>query len=187
MKNLFLLIITLFAFNGLTQEPPLYKNLVYLMPIKAAKKEFKKNKDDYKTISLGNGVDWKMFSTNFVTNSSGNLVGIVLNDGSMFGINADNAALYITQTRTFFEDKGYTVIHEPEYWYAPTLVSPTEKYGLLLHDADKNIMVSLRVQPHPTERFSYSPVLGISNYKAFVSYMEANKAAIKKARDKTGF
>lgn len=182
-----LLIIFLYPIILFSQEPPLYKGLIYKMPINDAKKEFRKNKDEYKTISLGNGVDWKMYAMNFAVNQNNELVGLNLNSGSMFGDSPETTDLFIRQTRNFFEELGYTVVYEPEYWDTAVLFSEQNKYGLLLHNPEKTIMVSLRPVPHPTERLNYVPVMGISNFQAFVDYMEADDAAVKKAREKTGF
>lgn len=157
------------------------------MPLSEAKKEFKKNKEEYKTISFGNNVNWKMYPMNFAVNQFNELVGINLNSGSMFGDSPEDTDLFIRQSRNFFEEKGYTVVHEPEYWHSAVLFSENNKYGLLLHNPEKTIMVSLRPLPHPTESLRYVPVMGISNYQAFVDYMDADDANVKAAREKTGF
>lgn len=187
MQKIILLYILLIVTALHAQNTPLYKGLLYKMPLSEAKKEFRKNKDQYKVISLGNGVDWRMYPMNFAVNGNSELVGINLNSGAMFGESSENTKIYLTQTRQFLEDKGYTVIHEPDYWNFPLLFSDANKYGLLLHDPDKNVMISIRSVPHPTEHLRFVPVMGISNYDAFVKYMETDKEAVQKQRDKTGF
>ncbi|SDT15685.1 hypothetical protein SAMN05192545_2897 [Maribacter dokdonensis] len=188
MRILLSIVLLFFISFGFAQSgTPLYKGLMYKMKISDAKKEYRKNKEDYKVISLGNGVDWYMYPLNFSANADNQLVGLTLNSGSLYGNEPETVAAYLSQSFEFFIDKNYTIVHEPDYWDNPLLFDATNKYGLLMHDPDKTIMVSMRAVRHNTEVYNFVPVLAISNYEAFINYMSSESEKVNQIRGKTGF
>lgn len=155
------------------------------MPINEAKKELKKNKSDYSDISFGNGVKWRIFKQNFTVINE-QLHGLMLvPKGALFGLDHESAKVYLQNSKLFFESKDYEVFWEPDNWNIPVFFEATNKYGLLMNDAEKTIMIELR--PVEISAGSYTVNLGVSNYDAFLKYMQAKEKAIKKVQDKTGF
>ena len=183
-----LIVIYLFIISGVMvaqDYPALYKGLIYKMPIDAAKKEFKQHKDLYVDISFGNGVEWRLYTQNFgVVNDS--LTSLVLKPkGALLGLTHEAAKVYLNNSFEFFTKRGYQVIKEPQFWNVPIYFDATNKFGLVMHNPDKTVVVELRsVQLTGT---SYLVNLGISNYDAFLRFLTNDEAAVNNQQNQTGF
>jgi len=188
MKKVKLVILlTIFLSNlSFSQEmKPLYKGLLYNMPIENAKKELKKNIQDYNNISFGNGIVWEI-SEPYLIESNGKLSGLgLLPKNKILGLKHENAKVYLQNSRKFFESKGYIVLKEPDNWDIPVLFSQNNLFGLLLHNPDKSIMIDLRSIKSVDS--NYIVILTIMNYDIYIKGLDAMKNQVKKEQDNTGF
>jgi hypothetical protein len=186
MKRLVLILVSLFFLSfSQEEELTLYKGLYYGMPIKNAKKEHKKNKSEYINIDLGDGIIWEL-RRNGLVDLKGKLTMLVMQPkGFTFGMSNEEGEIYLKKTRLFFEDNGYSLISEPEYWDSPILFSPYNKMGLLLGNEDKGLMIELR--PVTITGASYAVNMGVYNLEDYKKALEAEKTAKKDIKKKSGF
>jgi hypothetical protein len=191
MKRLSLLSALIFiSISAFSQESiPLYKGLYYNMSLDQAKKEFKNHGEEYKNISFGDGVVWRLFKQNFhVVNDE--LKGLVLTpQGYGFGMSHENAKVYLTNSKEFFVSKDYSIFKEPLNWDVPIFFSPQNKTGLVLIDPEQKIVVELRsrefIGSGPEQL--YYVTLTINNYDNYMNYLNESEEEKKAKQDKTGF
>jgi hypothetical protein len=185
--TIILLFISSFCFSQ--DSDALYKGLYFNMPIQEAFKEFEENNGDYKDISFGDGVVWRLFKQN-LNSVEDKLEGLVLTpQGSTYGMNQDNAKVYLTNSKQFLVSKDYTVFKEPIAWNVPVLFSPSNKTGLVLIDPDQKMVVELRsseIIGSGTEKL-YNVTLTINNYANYMKNIIATEEKNKSEQDKTGF
>ena len=142
MKKILITFLMLFAVNSYSQS--IYKGLEYGMSKVEAKKEFKKNKDTYISVDLGNGFLYRIYQQNFIYDND-KLVGILFNPkGAGLGQTYDSAKSYLIHTRNFFESLGYETFIDNQWWNAPlNYVKSGSKWGLVLNKKDKSIIVQM--------------------------------------------
>lgn len=182
MRNLILL--AAFQFLSLSvSSQSIYKGLEFGMSKKEAAKEFKENKDTYINIDLGNNFLYRIYRQNFKYSSEG-LVGVLLSPkGSALGQSYDHAVSYLEYTRSFFEDLGYEILSEPEYWNAP--LSFNSKYGLLMVNPDETTIIQL--YPVSYGSSNYLVNLEIYNYPQFMEWYDAAQKIQEEKAMKSGF
>ena len=156
----------------------IFKGFEYEMSRSEAKKEFKKNKEAYTSIDIGNGFLYRTYTKNFVYGNE-KLVGILLTPkGSAFGQSYDLAANYLTHTRGFFESLGYETFIDNEWWNAPVnYVASGSKWGLVLNKKDKSTIVQMYpISYNLSGRTVYLVKLMVWNYDWWMnSYNEETK------------
>ena len=192
MKELKTLIITLIflQINNISfsqENTPLYKGLLYKMAINDAKKEFKKDKEEYTNISFGDGVSWRMYTQNFHSFDNKLTALILTPKGYPFGMDHELAEVNLIKSKEFFISKGYSVFGEPKNWDIPVLFSPHNKSGLLLFDPNKTIFVELRSVLLSELDLTYVVNLVINNYDNYLNYLESQEQIKKSEQDNTGF
>lgn len=184
MKTFLLIISMLLLENCFTQT--IFKGLKYNMTESEAKKEFRANKDQYDNVDFGNGFVWRLYQQNFLYVDD-KLVGVLFSPkGGGFGQSHNNVINYLEFSRSFFENKGYTVIFEPEAWQYPTLFN--SKYGLLLQNEDKTIIVQLNPSTY-TVNYStgYIAYMKVINYEFFMKAYEMGNQILKEKSENSGF
>lgn len=163
-----------------------FKGLNYHMRPGEAKNEFKKNKLEYDNVDFGNGFVWRIYQQNFMYDEIG-LVGVLFSPkGAALGLSHDGATSYLEFSRAFFENKGYTVFFEPDYWQYP--INFKAKYGLLMHDAEKKIVVQL----YPYKGYSgtnwfYSAYMKVMNYDWFMNDFNNQTKILQEKSNNSGF
>lgn len=182
-----LLLISVFAvMSSSLFAQSIFKGLEYGMSKTEAKKEYKTNKAEYDNVDFGNGFRWRAFHQNFIIVNN-DLVGILFTTkGTLLGLSHDGATSYLEYSRAFFEKKGYTVFLEPEYWQYP--VNFRSKYGLLMHDEDKSIVVQL----YPGSGYAngtsvYFAYMKVLNYEWFMNEFQAQKEINEEKSENSGF
>ena len=188
MNKLGLIVMLLFfTINSFSQS--IFKGLEYGMSEKDAKKEFKKNKDDYINIDIGNGFSYRIYRQNFLYDNK-KLVGILLSPkGYAFGQSYDTAKSFLTYTRAFFEDLGYETFIDNKWWNAPENFSKSNsKWGLVLNNKDKSKIIHMYpIKYQQSGSTKYLVKLTVWNYETWVGfYNEANKKQAEKSK-KSGF
>lgn len=185
MKSILLIIISvMFAVDCFSQT--IFKGLNYNMSVSEAKKEFKTNKEQYDNVDFGNGFVWRIFPQNFIY-KNGNLVGVLFQPkGALLGLSHTGTTSYLEFSRSFFEIKGYKVFFEPEYWQYP--LNFNSKYGLLMQNEDKTIIVQL----YPFKWFYsgttyYSAYMKVLNYAWFMNEYEKQNQILKDKSENSGF
>lgn len=163
----------------------LYKGLLYDMPKKDAIKEFRSNKNLYNEISFGNGIVWSINKQNFTIRNDKLKALMLTPKSAIFGLSHDNAQVYLKNSFDFFNSKGYNIIIEPDYWDSPILYSSNNKFGLIMSNPDKTIVIELRSVRITAN--SYTVNLGISNYQAYMNYLDNLEDVEIKQQNKTGF
>ena len=187
MKNLFLLLLTLiFISNSYGQS--IYKGLELGMSKSDAKKEFKKNKDDYTTVDIGNGFLYRIYRQNFIYDN-GRLVGITLNPkGSALGMSYDRTKRYLTNTRRFFESLNYATFIESEWYNAPiNYIKSGSKWGLVLTKEDKTKIVQMYPMSMGSTSSNYFVKLIIWDYSTWMGYYDAETETQQTKADESGF
>jgi hypothetical protein len=151
-----------------------------------AKSEFKKNKELYDSVDFGNGFVWRTYTQNFIFQNDSLVVVLMTPKGSALGLSNDGVASYLEFSRTFFQDKGYQVFFEPEYWQYP--LNFRSKYGLLLYNPDKTIMVHLYPLTYKVGyNTSFTACLKIMNYPWFLKTWEAGNKELQQKSENSGF
>jgi len=164
----------------------IFKGLETGMSKKEAKAEFRANKDDYINIEIGNGFAYRIYQQNFGYVNDG-LVSILLTPkGFTMGQGYSEAVSYLDFSNTFFQNLDYKEFFRPEYWNAPQSFS--SKYGLLLYNPEKTIMV----QMYPTKYKAGSTTaflvkLHIYNYNQFMEWYDKEHEAQEEIAEKSGF
>ena len=183
MKQVYFIYILLFSLNGFSQ--PIYKGLLYGMTKSQAKKEFYSNKEDYTNIDLGNGFIWRMYHQNFIYDNG--LAGILCTPKrGALGVSHENTMGYLEFTSAFFIKKGYKIFHEPQNWQYPELFR--SKYGLLLENPDRTVMVMLYpFKQTSSNNIFYQPHLKVFNYDWFIDQYETGQKEVEEKQDKSGF
>ena len=162
------LLVILFVGVYSAHSQTLFKGLEYGMTKSEAKSEFRKNKEDYNDIDVGNGFKYRLYHQNFEYWEEDKLTAITFSPkGGAMGISYDNAVGYLNYSKSFFEALGYTVFFEPNYWNAP--LNFKSKYGLLMESQDKTKMVQLF--PTVTKAYGsniYNVVLKLYEYDVYM-------------------
>tara|TARA_B100002019_G_scaffold271268_1_gene265535 strand:- start:302 stop:853 length:552 start_codon:yes stop_codon:yes gene_type:complete len=183
MKKILVTLLILSAVNSYSQS--IYKGLEYGMSKVEAKKEFKKNKDTYISVDLGNGFLYRIYQQNFIYDND-KLVGILFNPkGAGLGQTYDGAKSYLIHTRSFFESLGYETFIDNQWWNAPlNYVKSGSKWGLVLNKKDKSIIV----QMFPVAMGnSYLVNLRIWHYDTWMGYYDAENKVQEIKADESGF
>jgi len=187
--TLTIIVLCIFHFSFSQDHDTLYKGLYFNMPVAEAKKEFKENNGDYRDISFGDDIVWRLLQQNFQSVED-KLKGLVLTpQQSPNGMNQDNAKVFLTSSKQFFISKDYTVFKEPIAWNVPVLFSASNKTGLVLLDPHQKIVVELRsseIISSGTEKL-YNVTLTINNYANYMNNIIATDEKNKSEQDKTGF
>lgn len=169
-----------------TFAQPIFKGLESGMTKKEAQQEFRENKDDYTSIDVGNGFEYRIYQQNFQYQDN-ELVGILLTPkGSAMGQNYNEAVSFLEYSKSFFDSLNYSEFFVPEFWNAP--VNFGAKYGLLMHNPEKTVMLQL----YPTSYMvgntrSYLVKLHLYKYDQFLEWYETEKAKQEDLADKSGF
>ena len=184
MKHISILI-GLILFSSIASGQSIYKGLTYEMSPDEAKQEYKSNKDDYKSIDLGNGFVYRTYRQNFEYQNN-RLVGLLLTPkGSALGQSYRSAKNHLIYTRNFFEDLGYTTFIDNKWWNAPhNYVNSGSKYGLVLRNREKDRIIQL----YPVEvQNNFLVHLQIWHYDTWMGlYKRSNKQRNEKVED-SGF
>ncbi|WP_159523781.1 hypothetical protein [Sunxiuqinia indica] len=186
MKHYLLLIfVTIFIPSSVFSQT-IYKGFEYGMSKGEAKREFKKNKDDYTAVDLGNGFVWRTYPQNLLMSGDSLAVVWFTPKGTALGMSHDNVVSYLEFTRAFFELKDYQLFFEPEYWQYP--VNFNAKYGLLLSNPDKTIMVQLYPSSAKVgHNTTYFANLKVMNYDWFMSIYKENLNVLDEKSAESGF
>lgn len=188
MNKIMLIIIAFLVMNNSFSQS-IFKGLEYGMSEKEAKKEFKKNKQDYINVDIGNGFLYRIYRQNFVFDKN-KLVGILLTPkGSTFGQSYDSAKNYLTHTRTFFENLEYETFIENKWWNAPLNYSKSSsKWGLILNKKDKSTIIQMYpINYQISGTTKYLVKLMIWNYDTWIGYYNKEKKIQEKKSKKSGF
>jgi hypothetical protein len=153
-----------------------------------AKKEFKKNKDDYKTVDIGNGVLYRIYRQNFIYKNN-KLAAVTLNPkGSAFGMSYDLTRNYLTMTRSFFESLNYQTFIENKWYNAPiNYLKSSSKWGLVLNKEDKSTIVQMYPMSMGAGSGSYLVKLIIWEYNTWMGFYDADAEVQKSKAKKSGF
>lgn len=184
-KNIYISIMAI-VFGLSASSQTIFKGLEYGMTADEAITEFKKNKDKYDAVDLGNGFVWRTFKRGFLYDSDG-LVGVSFNaKGGALGIGHDATTQYLEYTRAAFESKSYVLFFEPDYWQYPLNFS--SKYGLLMSSPDKSIMVQLYPVTQGTAYGNlYLPILKVMNYDWFMAQWDKGHEVNAEKIENSGF
>ena len=185
IKYITFTLILVFTVDSYSQS--IYKGLTYGMTKAEAKKEFKKNKDNYKSVDIGNGFLYRIYRQNFIYDNN-RLVGVTLNPkGSTFGMTYDLTKSYLTSTRKFFESLNYQTFIENEWYNAPiNYLKSGSKWGLVLNKGDKTKIV----QMYPMSMGStsnYIVKLIIWDYNTWMGYYNSETKVQEKKAEESGF
>ncbi|MBI9038094.1 MAG: hypothetical protein JEY97_08175 [Bacteroidales bacterium] len=167
----------------------IYKGLEYGMSKSEANKEFKKNKEAYTTVDLGNGFLYRIYKQNFEYDNN-RLVGILLTPkGAAFGQTYESSKNYLIHTRGFFEKLGYETFLENEWWNAPVnYVKSGSKWGLILNKKDKSTIVQMYPISYELSGSTvYLVKLMIWNYDTWIGYYNKEKEVQNKKAKDSGF
>ena len=185
MKYLITLLFFLFSLNLFSQS--IYLGLKNGMSKSEAKKEFKTNNEQYTNVDLGNGFVWRANQKNFIYNKNNLLTGVWFLPKSFGGwVSHDNAISYLEFTRSFFESKDYKLFFEPDYWQYPENFN--SKYGLLMYNPEKTIMVQLYpFKYNVSGTMSYSAYMKVLNYDWFMKTYKEQENIKHAKQESTGF
>lgn len=185
MRKIFPLFLLLFM-CFLAAGQSIYRGLNFGMSQKEAKSEFKTNKDQYDAADFGNGFVWRAFTQNFIYANDSLMAVLMTPKGAALGLSHDGATSYLEFSKAFFENKGYQVFFEPEYWQYP--LNFHSKYGLLLSNPDKTIMVQLYPSTsRGVNTTHYTSCLKIMNYQWFMKTYTADQVILQEKSDNSGF
>jgi hypothetical protein len=163
----------------------IYKGLTFGMSKAEAKKEFKKNKDTYTSVDLGNGFLYRIYQQNFIYDSN-KLVGVLFSPkGAGLGQSYENTKSYLIHTRNFFERLDYETFIDNQWWNAPLNYTKSgSKWGLVLNKKDKTTIV----QMFPISMGNnYLVNLRIWHHDTWIGYFDAENKAQKQKADESGF
>ena len=164
----------------------IFKGLETGMSQKEAKAEFRANRDDYINIEIGNGFAYRIYQQNFQYVNDGLVAMLLTPKGSALGQGYDEAASYLDFSDAFFQKLNYEEFFRPEYWNAPQSFS--SKYGLLLSNPDKTIMVQMYPTKYKSGRItSYLVKLHLYNYDQFMEWYDKEHEAQEEIAEKSGF
>ncbi|MFC6858260.1 hypothetical protein [Zunongwangia atlantica] len=183
MKKLICVSLLSIAFVALANGQAIFKGLEYGMSPESAKKEFRANKDDYKSVDLGNGFLYRIYQQNFQFKDEKLVKVLMTPKGAALGQNYDSAKSYLEYSRAFFEDLNYEVFFEPEYWNGPQNFG--SKYGLLLMNPDKTTMVQM--YPVKLQGNTFIVNLEIYNYDQFMEWYKAEDDRMTEKAENSGF
>lgn len=180
MREFTLIFFLFISTQCISQE--IYKGFDFGMSKTEAKNEFRDNKEEYKTIDLGNGFIYRIYHQNF-TYSNDQLAGITLTPkGAAMGQSYESVVSYLEYTRAFFEKLDYSTFFEPEYWNGPHKFS--SKYGLLMIDPDKNKVVQI----YPVKAGGvFNTRLDIYNHDQFMEWYEEENDRVEEKAENSGF
>jgi len=182
-----LLLIFIIISNGYTQS--IYKGLEYGMSKSEASKEFKKNKESYTTVDIGNNFLYRIYKQNFVFDNN-KLVALLLTPkGSAFGQSYDSARNYLIHTRKFFEKLNYETFLDNEWWDSPlNYIDSESKWGLILNKKDKSTIVQMYpISYELSGKKSFLVKLMIWNYDTWMGYYKKDREIQKEKANNSGF
>ena len=182
-----LLLIFFIISNGYTQS--IYKGLEYGMSKSEASKEFKKNKESYTTVDIGNNFLYRIYKQNFVFDNN-KLVALLLTPkGSAFGQSYDSARNYLIHTRKFFEKLNYETFLDNEWWDSPlNYIDSESKWGLILNKKDKSTIVQMYpISYELSGKKSFLVKLMIWNYDTWMGYYKKDREIQKEKANNSGF
>jgi hypothetical protein len=169
------------------ERQSLFKGLLIGMNTKEVKSEYKLNKDLYTNIDIGNGWIYKTDIANTYVDKKNGLIRIdfFLKGTLLSGVGYENTQNALTMTRQFFENIGYSVFYENEYWNLPLNFS--NSYGLIMFDKNKTKIVHLFPSKAPGSIDSYTPGLILIEYEIFMESYNKRLETIKNKQEKSGF
>ena len=182
-----LLLIFFIISNGYTQS--IYKGLEYGMSKSEASKEFKKNKESYTTVDIGNNFLYRIYKQNFVFDNN-KLVALLLTPkGAAFGQSYDSAKNYLIHTRKFFEKLNYETFLDNEWWDSPlNYIDSESKWGLILNKKDKSTIVQMYpISYELSGKKSFLVKLMIWNYDTWMGYYKKDREIQKEKANNSGF
>lgn len=184
MKNLITLLILFQTVSGISQT--IFKGFETGMTEDQAIEEFKKNKDDYKAIEIGNGFVYRTYREHLRFDDNGLYCVILQPKGIGLGMGYDQAQKFLEHTKYFFDQLDYEEFFVPEYWNAP--LNFKSKYGVLLSNPEKTVMVHF----YPTHwdvygSTAYLVKLEVFNYDYFMSRYNQENEKQEKIRENSGF
>lgn len=184
--RILLLVVGMVMFSCSLSAQSIFKGLEHGMSKDEAVSEFRSNKSDYINIEIGNGFAYRIYQQNFEYTKDG-LVSILLTPkGSALGMGYYEAVNWLDYSKTFFDKLNYLEFFVPEYWNAP--LNFRSKYGLLLYNPDKTIMVQMYPKNYKIgSTTSYMVMLQIYNYDQFMEWYNAEKDVQQEIKEKSGF
>tara|TARA_R110001583_G_scaffold171794_2_gene325531 strand:- start:1562 stop:2125 length:564 start_codon:yes stop_codon:yes gene_type:complete len=187
MKKIILIILLISSISYSQQRTSLFKGLLIGMNKKELKTEYKKNKDIYTNVDIGNGWVYKTDLANMYIDSKTGLKGIyfLLKGTKLSGVGYQNTRNALDMTRQFFEEIGYSVFYENKYWNLPLNFSST--YGLIMTDKAKTKIVHLFPTKAPGNNDSHAPGLILYEYKVFMDSYKNRLETIEKKKKNAGF
>jgi len=184
MKNLLCVAMLLMATTTFSQA--IFKGLEAGMSKDEAVKEFRQNRDEYINIEVGNGFAYRIYQQNFEFTDNKLDVILLSPKGSAMGQGYYEAVDWLDYTKTFFDKLNYREFYVPEYWNAP--LNLRSKYGLLMHNPEKTVMLQLYpVNYNVGNSRSYLVKLQLYNYDQFMGWYEAEKEVQDVIAEKSGF
>lgn len=187
-KKLYFLSLLFFSISFYGQNKKcLFKELCVGMSKTEAKKEYRKNKEKYINVDIGNDWIYRTDIYNLRFDENQKLVGIYffLKNTKLSGVGYQNTQNALNMTKKFFEKLGYIKIYENEYWNYPLNFS--YDYGLLMADKNKTKVVHLFPSHPATNVNEHTPGLILTDYNLFMeAYNERLKRTIEK-QENTGF
>ena len=184
MKNV--LCIALLLIGASVYSQAIFKGLEAGMTKKEALKEFRQNKDEYTTIEVGNGFAYRIYQQNFEYHDNKLIAVLLTPKGSAMGQSYYEAVNWLDYSKTFFDKLNYREFYVPEYWNAP--LNFRSKYGLLMHNPEKSVMLQLFPISYTIGNSkSYLVKLQLFNYEQFMNLYEAEKEVQEDIAEKSGF
>jgi hypothetical protein len=121
-----------------------YKGFAVGMNKDQVREEFVNNKDKYKSIDLGNGFIYRIYTQNCVYDKD-SLIGIRLSvKGSAMGLSYQTVVNCLNYTGSFFVSKNYDVFYKSKWWNAPqSYANNGMKWGYVLVDNSKSKVIQL--------------------------------------------
>ncbi|MDO6813815.1 hypothetical protein [Tenacibaculum soleae] len=175
--------------SNLIFSQSIYKGLEFEMTPKEAKKEFKKNKNNYISVDLGNNFYYRIYRQNFIFLDKKLSCVVLTPKGFSLGMDYDSARNYLIHTRSFFTDLGYEIFLDNEYWNAPlNYASSGSKWGLILFNKDKTKIIQIFPQKYNTlSTTSFLVNLRIWNYNAWMDLYNKENDLQNNKKANSGF
>jgi hypothetical protein len=153
-----------------------------------ANREFKKHKEIYSFIDLGNDYIFRTYKQNFLYIDD-KLSGVILSvKGRALGMDYDETVNYLNYIRETLENNGYETFLECEWWNAPLNYSTSgSNYGLLLNKTDHTKIVQLySIRYELGKTYMYQIILKIWNYQEYIKLYNKSKQYNDDKIKKTG-
>ncbi len=136
------LFFSLFIFQN-TRAQSIFKGLSYGMTQTRANEEFKKYKEKYTNLDIGDDYVFRTYKQDFIFDNN-KLVGVVFTPrGSAFGQSYKSSKNFLTQARDYLERLGYERLIEETYWNDPVeFIKTGGEKGLIMH-LNKTVIAQL--------------------------------------------